>query len=85
MEAETDQPPDEAKRLAAGINDLLGVGASSSAELSDLFSDRVRNPEAQSRIQAAMKRGFPTRQAEMSLGRRAPVGIPTTSHEHGCS
>jgi enoyl-CoA hydratase/carnithine racemase len=36
---------------------------------SDLFSAGVRNPEAHKRIQAALKRGFQTRDAEMSLGR----------------
>ena len=36
---------------------------------SDLFGEGVRNPEAQSRIQAAIKRGFQTRDAEMVLGR----------------
>ena len=36
---------------------------------SDLFGEAVRNPQAQSRIQAAMKHGFQTREAEMSLGR----------------
>jgi enoyl-CoA hydratase/carnithine racemase len=36
---------------------------------SDLFVECVRSPEAQSRIRAAMKRGFQTRDAEMSLGR----------------
>jgi enoyl-CoA hydratase/carnithine racemase len=36
---------------------------------SDLFGEGVRNPEAQKRIQAALKRGFQTREAEMSLGR----------------
>ncbi len=36
---------------------------------SDLFGEGVRAPEAQSRIQAAMKRGFQTRDAEMSLAR----------------
>jgi enoyl-CoA hydratase/carnithine racemase len=36
---------------------------------SDLFADLVRTPEAQSRIQAAMKRGFQTRDAEMALAR----------------
>jgi enoyl-CoA hydratase/carnithine racemase len=36
---------------------------------SDLFGEGVRNPEAQSRIQAAMKRGFQTRDAEMDLAR----------------
>jgi len=34
---------------------------------SDLFGESVRNPEVQSRIQAAMKRGFQTRNAEMDL------------------
>jgi enoyl-CoA hydratase/carnithine racemase len=36
---------------------------------SDLFGDGVRNPEAQRRIQAAMKRGFQTRGAELGLAR----------------
>jgi enoyl-CoA hydratase/carnithine racemase len=36
---------------------------------SDLFGEGVRNPEAQKRIQAAFKRGFQTRDAEMDLGR----------------
>lgn len=36
---------------------------------SDLFGEEVRNPEAQKRIQAAIKRGFQTREAEMNLGR----------------
>jgi len=34
---------------------------------SDLFAEGMRNPEAQSRIQAAMKRGFQTREAEIAL------------------
>lgn len=34
---------------------------------SDLFGEGVRSPEAQSRIQAAMKRGFQTRDAELAL------------------
>ncbi|HYS06027.1 MAG TPA: hypothetical protein VEW47_12610 [Candidatus Dormibacteraeota bacterium] len=33
------------------------------------FGEGVRNPEAQSRIQAAMKRGLQTRDAEMDLAR----------------
>src|SRR5215831_3717493 len=33
----------------------------------DLFAEGLRNPEAQSRIQAAMKLGFQTRDAEMTL------------------
>jgi enoyl-CoA hydratase/carnithine racemase len=36
---------------------------------SDLFGEGVRNPEAQKRIQAAIKHGFQTRDAEMNLGR----------------
>ena len=34
---------------------------------SDLFGDGVQNSEAQKRIQAAMKRGFKTRDQEMEL------------------
>ena len=36
---------------------------------SDLFGEGVRTPGAQSRIAAAMKRGFQTRQGELNLGR----------------
>jgi len=36
---------------------------------SDLFGEGVHAPEAQSQLQAAMKRGFQTRDAEMALGR----------------
>ena len=36
---------------------------------SDLFVEGVRNPEAQSRIKAAIKRGFQTRDAELDLAR----------------
>ena len=36
---------------------------------SDLFGEGVRAPEAQSQIQAAMKHGFQTRDAEMALAR----------------
>lgn len=36
---------------------------------SDLFAEGVRTPEAQERIQAALKRGFQTRGAEMNLAR----------------
>jgi len=35
---------------------------------SDLYFEGVRDPEAQSRIGAALKRGFQTRDAEMDLG-----------------
>ena len=36
---------------------------------SDLFGEGSRNAEAQSQFQAAFKRGFQTRDAEMNLGR----------------
>jgi len=36
---------------------------------SDLFGEGSRNPEAQRRFQAAFKRGFQTREAEMDLAR----------------
>jgi enoyl-CoA hydratase/carnithine racemase len=36
---------------------------------SDLFGEGAQKPEAQSRFQAAFKRGFQTRDAEMDLGR----------------
>ena len=36
---------------------------------SDLFGEGSRNPEAQKRFQAALKRGFQTRKAEMDLAR----------------
>jgi enoyl-CoA hydratase/carnithine racemase len=36
---------------------------------SDLFGEGMRTPEAQSHIQAAMKRGFQTRDTEMALAR----------------
>jgi enoyl-CoA hydratase/carnithine racemase len=36
---------------------------------SNLFGDAVRNPDAQQRMQAAMKHGFQTREGEMNLGR----------------
>jgi enoyl-CoA hydratase/carnithine racemase len=37
---------------------------------SDLFGECSRSPEAQSRMRAAMTRGFQTRDGEMALGRR---------------
>jgi hypothetical protein len=35
---------------------------------SDLFAEGVRAPQAQSRIGAALRRGFQTREAEKTLG-----------------
>jgi len=36
---------------------------------SDLFAEGVRSPEFQDRTQAAIQRGFQSRDAEMDLGR----------------
>jgi enoyl-CoA hydratase/carnithine racemase len=36
----------------------------------DLFAEGVRNPEAQHQIQAALQRGFQTRDAELALGEK---------------
>jgi len=36
---------------------------------SDLFGEGVRQPEVRGRIEAAMKRGFQTREGEMALAR----------------
>ena len=36
---------------------------------SDLFGEGVRNPDVQSRMTAAMKRGFQARDAEVTLAR----------------
>ena len=41
---------------------------------SDLFGEGVREPEAQSRIQAAMHRGLQTRDAELALPRLLGAG-----------
>jgi enoyl-CoA hydratase/carnithine racemase len=56
----------------AGIKNRVNAIALASAEDiqrdSDLFLDGVNAPEYQRRMQAAMKRGFQTRDAEMKLG-----------------
>jgi hypothetical protein len=44
---------------------------------SDLFGEGVRTPEAQSRIEAAFRRGFQTRDAEMDL-----AGMPGDLADH---
>jgi len=51
------------------INEIALAPAEEFRRDSDLFGEGVRSPEAQSRIQAAMERGFQTRDAEMALGR----------------
>ena len=48
---------------------LLTVNGDDFRRDSDLFLECARNPVAQSRIQAAMKRGLQTRDAEMALAR----------------
>jgi len=57
----------------AGVKDRVNAIALAPAEDfrrdSDLFGEGVRKPEAESRIQAAMKRGFQTRDAEIALAR----------------
>lgn len=65
-----------AKFPAAGIVAVKGrVNAIALAPVedfrrdSDLFGEGVQKPEAQSRFQAAFKRGFQTRDAEMNLAR----------------
>src|ERR1700752_2237494 len=56
----------------AGVKDRVNAIALASAEDiqrdSDLFLEGVGTPEYQRRMQAAMKRGFQTRDAEMNLG-----------------
>ena len=55
----------------AAIKERINAFALASAEDfrrdSTLFLECVRDPEAQNRIKAAMKRGFQTREAEMAL------------------
>jgi hypothetical protein len=51
------------------VSEITRAPAENFRRDSDLFGENVRNPEAQSRIQAAMKRGFQTRDAEMDLAR----------------
>lgn len=76
------QLSDFVKSLARRINSFPGFGVAAIRERvnavalasteefrrdSSLFLDCVREPEAQNRIKAAMKRGFQTREAEMDL------------------
>jgi len=51
------------------VNAITLPSADDVRQDSDLFLEGVRNPEAQSRIQAAMSRGFQTRDGEMALAK----------------
>src|SRR5262245_3977923 len=51
------------------VNSIALASAEDFSRDSDLFGERVRRPEAQTRIQAAMKHGFQTPDAEMDLAR----------------
>jgi enoyl-CoA hydratase/carnithine racemase len=51
------------------VNAITRAPAEDFRRDSDLFGEGVRAPEAQSQMQAAMKRGFQTRDAELALAR----------------
>jgi len=51
------------------VNAIALATANAFRRDSDLFLERGRSPESQSRIRAAMVRGFQTRDGEMALGR----------------
>jgi enoyl-CoA hydratase/carnithine racemase len=51
------------------VNAIALASAEDIRRDSDLFIEGVATPEYQERMQAAMKRGFQTRDAEMNLGR----------------
>jgi hypothetical protein len=51
------------------VNAIALAPAEDFPRCSDLFIEGLRNPEAQSRIPAAMKGGFQTRDGEMALAR----------------
>jgi len=70
QQAEVDKFP--AGSLAAvkdRVNAIALAPADDFRRDSDLFGEGARKPEAQSRFQAAFKRGFQTRDAEMDLAR----------------
>ena len=58
-------------RFPAAVKDRVNAIALAPVEDfrrdSDLFREGVRNPKAQKRFQAALKRGFQTRDAELDL------------------
>lgn len=51
------------------VNEIALAPADDFRRDSNLFADTVRNADTQKRMQAAMMRGFQTREGEMSLGR----------------
>jgi enoyl-CoA hydratase/carnithine racemase len=57
-----------ARLIKERINAIALAPADDFRRDSDLFLEAARDAEAQNRLQAAMKRGFQTRDAEMSLG-----------------
>src|SRR5262245_36639247 len=58
--------------LKERVNAIALAPAADFRRDSDLFLECARNPEAQSRVEAAMKRGFQTRDWEMELARMLP-------------
>ena len=55
--------------LKERVNAIALAPAADFRRDSDLFLESGRNPDSQSRMRTAMKRGFQTREAEMDLGR----------------
>src|SRR5262249_38271867 len=62
-------PPAGLVTVKERVNAIALAPAEDFRRDSDLFGEGVRNAEAQKRIQAAIKHGFQTRDAEMDLGR----------------
>ena len=58
--------------LKERVNAIALAPAADFRRDSDLFLERGRDPETQGRVQAAMKRGFQTRDWEMALARELP-------------
>jgi len=62
-------PPSGLVAVKERVNAITLAAVEDFRRDSDLFGEGVRNPEAQRRFQAALKRGFQTRDAEMDLAR----------------
>ena len=58
--------------LKERVNAIALAPAADFRRDSDLFLERGRDPETQGRVQAAMKRGFQTRDWEKELARMLP-------------